>query len=88
MKAVLLKWPLYKYVLPIQMYTCIHSYKFENNEVERVLSCKCTVLCYILEYSYIVQLGKRRTCPVFAFNMQIPDQVECFIVFCMLKANI
>ena len=42
----------------------------------------------ILEYSFIVQLGKRRTSPVFAFNMQIPDQVECFILFCMLKANI
>ena len=85
MKTVLFLWPLYKHVLPIPMY--IHWYKFENNELERLWSCKRTVLFYILEYSYIVQIAKRRTCPVFAFNMQIPDQVESLIVFCMLKAN-
>ena len=72
----------YKWVLPIPLYTCIHRYKFENNEVGRILSCECIVLCYILEYSYIVQkIAKRRTSPVFAFNMQKPNQVECLIVF-------
>ena len=31
-------------------------YKFENDNVERILSCTCTVLCYILEYIYIVHV--------------------------------
>ena len=61
------------------MYTFVHWYKFENDEVERILSCKCTDLCYILEYIYIGQIKKRRRSPVFAFNMQIPDQVECLV---------
>ena len=40
---------------------CIHWYKFEN-EVERILSCKCTVLCYILEYIYTnIQIAKGRS---------------------------
>ena len=51
-------------------YQCIHWFKFENDEVEHILSCKCTVLCYILGYIYIVQIAKRRTRPVFTFNMQ------------------
>ena len=50
-------------------------------EVERNLSCKCTALCYILEYIYIVQITKRHISPVLAFNIQIPDQVEFLIVF-------
>ena len=62
-------------------YQCIHWYKYENDEVESILPRKCTVLCYILEYIYIVQIEKRRTSPVFAFNMQIPDQVEFLVVF-------
>ena len=32
--------------------------------------CKCTILCYILEYIYIVQIEKRHTRTVLAFNMQ------------------
>ena len=52
-------------------------YMFGNDEVERILSCKWSVLCNILEYSYIVQIAKRRTSHVFAFNMQntgiLPD---------------
>ena len=60
--------------------TCLHCYKYENNEVECKLSCKCTILCYILEYICVVQIAKRRVSPVFAFNMQIPDQVECLVV--------
>ena len=87
MKVVSFKWPIYKHVLPMPMNTFIHWYKFKNNEVERILSCKCTVLCYIFEYSYYVQRAKRCKSPVFAFNLQIPDQLECLIVFCMLKAN-
>ena len=64
-------------------YQCIHvpCYKYENDEVERNLSCKCTVLCYILEYIYIVQITKRRISHVLAFNMHLPDQVECLVVF-------
>ena len=37
---------------------CIHWYKFENDEVERILSCIWTALCYILEYIYIGQIAK------------------------------
>ena len=62
-------------------YQCIHCYKYEIDEVEHNLSCKCTVLCYILEYIYTVQIAKRRISPVFASNMQIPDQVECLVGF-------
>ena len=50
--------------------TCIHWYKFENDEEERILSCTWTVLCYILQYIYIGQIAKRRTRPVFAVNVQ------------------
>ena len=62
-------------------YQCLHCYKFENDEVERNLSSKCTILCYILEYIYIVQITKRHIHPVIAFKMQILDQVECLVVF-------
>ena len=37
---------------------------------------------------YILQITKRRIGPVLAFNVQIPDQVECLAVFAMLKASI
>ena len=67
-------------------YKCIHWYKFEN-DVDRILSCKYTGLSYILEYIYMMQIAKRRTSSVFAFNMQIPDQVECLVVFCMSEVN-
>ena len=30
-------------------YQCLPCYIYQNDEVERNLSCKCTVLCYILE---------------------------------------
>ena len=30
---------------------------------------------------YILQITKRRIGPVFVFNVQIPDQVECLAVF-------
>ena len=66
-------------------YLCIPCYKYESDEVERNLSCKCTVLCYILEYIHIVQIAKRRIRPVLAFNMHIPDQVECLVVFACWK---
>ena len=69
--------------LIIYMYSqhqCIPCNKYENDEVERNLSCKFTVLCNILEYIYIVQIAKRRISPVLAFNMQIPDQVECLVM--------
>ena len=56
-------------------YQYIHWYiKFENDEVERILSCSCTVLYYILEYIYIGQIAKRSTSPMFAFNMQNPTK--------------
>ena len=59
--------------------------KYEDDEVERNLSGKCTILCYILEYIYIVQIEKRRISSVFALNMQIPDHVECLVVFAFWK---
>ena len=72
MLTVLFKWPLYIHVLCT---LCIHWYKFENDEMERILSCKCGVLCYKLEYSYIVQIGKIHTSHVFAFNVQNTIQI-------------
>ena len=61
MKVLLLKWPLYMYF----RYQCIHWYKFEVVEVERsILSCTCTVVYYILEYTciymYIGQIAKKK----------------------------
>ena len=49
--------------------------------MERMLSCTFTVVRNILEYLYIWQIAKRRTNPLFAFNMKIrpntlPDQTE------------
>ena len=66
---------------------------FENDEVERSLSCTYTVLCYIFEYIYIGLMARRRTSPVGFFSAYktqaktLPDLVECLVVFCMLKAN-
>ena len=37
-------------------------YKFENDEGERILSCNCTVLCYILEYRTILYKYEIDTC--------------------------
>ena len=34
---------------------------------------------------YIVQITKRRISPVLAFNMQVPDQVECLAMFACWK---
>ena len=34
---------------------------------------------------YILQITKRRIGPVLAFNVQIPDQVECLAVFACWK---
>ena len=34
---------------------------------------------------YILQITKRRIGPVLAFNVQIPDQVECLAVFVCSK---
>ena len=45
-------------------------YNIKNDEVERILYCKCSVLCYIFKYSYIVQKAKKHTRHVFALNMQ------------------
>ena len=70
------KWSYYIHVLPIPMFTSSPCYKYQNDEVERNLSCKCAVLCYILDYMYILQITKRRIGPVLAFNVQIPDQVD------------
>ena len=69
------------YVYMYFLYQCIHWFKFENDEAERIVSCKCTVLCYILEHSYIVQIHvvKRRTSHMFAFMCKrsyiLPDLV-------------
>ena len=55
-------------------YQCKHWFKFENDEVERILSCKCTVLCYILTYLYCT-ITKRRSCLLFAY---LPDLLFSF----------
>ena len=85
MKAVLLEWPLQKHVLPIQMY------KFENVEVESILSSTCTVLCYTLEYRQISNLKRRKSPVLFSKCKTRPnivlDLVEGLVVICMLKAN-
>ena len=39
---------------------------FENDDLERILSFKCTVLCNMLEYINIEQIAKRRTSSVLA----------------------
>ena len=52
-------------------FQCIPWYNCENDEVERILFCTCTVLCYKLECIYIAQIATIRcTSPVFAFNIQ------------------
>ena len=58
--------------------------KFANDGSVSYFVLKMTVLCYRLEYSYIVQIAKGRTSPVFAFNMQTQEKEECLVVFCML----
>ena len=40
---------------------------------------------FISDPIYIVQIAKRRTSPVLALNMQIPEQVECLVVFVCWK---
>ena len=54
------KWLYYIHVLPIPMFTL---YKYQNDEVERNLSCKCTVSICILEYMYILQEKKKEIWP-------------------------
>ena len=83
MLSISFKWPYYIHVLQIPMFTLLHMY--QNDELERNLSCKCTVLCYILEYTYILQITKRRIDPVLAFNVRLPDLVECLAVFACWK---
>ena len=76
------KWPHY---IHVSQYQCWPCYKYQNDEVERNLSRKCTVLCYILEYMYILQITKKRIGPVLAFNVHTPYQVECLVVFACWK---
>ena len=78
------KWPLVITFMYSQ-YQCLPCYMYQNDEEERNLSWKCTVLCYILGKMYILQIKKRRIGPVLAFNVQIPDQVECLVVFASWK---
>ena len=66
-------------------YQHIPCYEYENDDLERNLSCKCTALCCILEFIYILQIAKVRISPVLAFKLQIPDQVECLVVFACWK---
>ena len=65
-------------------YQCKHCYKYENDEGQRILSGKCTVLCYILEFIInFVPIAERHTSPALAFNVQtrpniLPDLVLAF----------
>ena len=45
-------------------------YKIGNDKLERNLSGTCTILSNILENIFILPIAKRRTRPVFAFNLQ------------------
>ena len=55
------------------------TYRFENDEVERIVYCTYTVLCNILKYIYIGQIEKKCTSPVFAFNMQITTKNSTYL---------
>ena len=57
---------------------------YENDKVERNLPYKCTVLCYILEYIYIVQIAKRRKSCV-CFQYANTRSSRMFSRVCMLK---
>ena len=46
-----------------------------QNEVERILSCSCTALCYIFEYIYIGQIA-------------IDIEVLGFLLTCKIRPNI
>ena len=45
------KWPYYIHVLPNNNVLHYYKYMYENEKGQRILSGKCTVLCYILEYN-------------------------------------
>ena len=75
-------------------------YNIDYYEEERILSTKCTVLCYLLEYIYIVQIARifRRVCrhkscvqyryiPIFCFQHAYTGSGRIFGRVCMLKAN-
>ena len=50
---------------------------WRHDEVERILPCTCTALCYILEYMFIEQTAKRRICHVFALHVQNTTKHSC-----------
>ena len=57
--------------------SCLISFEWDQSTCqERIESDKIQT-----ENIYIVQIAKRRRSPVLAFNMPIPDQVECLVVF-------
>ena len=70
-------------------YQCLNGIGFENDDVERVVSC--IVLCYTFEYIFMTnseETHKSCVCIQYAKHDQtLPDQVKCLVVFCTLKAN-
>ena len=56
------------------VYKKVHWYRFENDEVKRILSFTWTVLCYILECIYIGQIVRNA-------------QVLCLLSTCTIRPN-
>ena len=73
-KAVLLKCPF--------IHTCtsntnvLYWYNFKNDEVQRILSGRCTVLCYIFEYACIyIPNSKKTHKPCVCYQLAKHDQL-------------
>ena len=63
-------------------------YKFENDEVERNLSRKCTVLCYILDRIYLYCTNNKETHKSCACLQHANTRSgRMFGRVCMLKAS-
>ena len=68
-------------------YQCLPCYKYQNYEVERNLSCKCTVLCYILEYNEYCTNNKETHKSCACFQHANTRSCRMFGSVCMLKAS-
>ena len=68
-------------------YQCIHCYKFEIDEAERILSWKWTVLCYILEYISILYKCKETHKSWICLQHANTTKHSTWSGICMLKAS-
>ena len=66
-------------------YICLRMMKESVVCLVNVLFCVTYLNIYLncryWKNIYIVQIAKRRISPVFAFNMRLPNQVECLVLF-------